>query len=139
MDRKGAQPVVVVPYDPGWPGMFERERRAIQSALTDLEMTIEHIGSTAVPGLAAKPKIDILAGLQTWDDLEPTVDALLAIGYGHEQQLMKPEHFCLRRARSDHTSHRFTLLFGTGTSGEPSSPSATRYEPTLTSLIDTAD
>jgi GrpB-like predicted nucleotidyltransferase (UPF0157 family) len=66
-------PVVVVPYDPGWPGMFERERVAILAALADLEVAIEHIGSTAVPGLAAQPKIDILVGLRTWDDLDGAV------------------------------------------------------------------
>jgi GrpB-like predicted nucleotidyltransferase (UPF0157 family) len=76
-------PVIVVPYDQAWPGMFDAERAAILSALTGLDPGIEHIGSTSVPGLAAKPKIDILVGLRVWGDLQPAIDCLSGIGYKH--------------------------------------------------------
>lgn len=53
--------IEVVPYDPNWPHVFEAERVLIQKALEDNCLKIHHIGSTAVPGLSAKPKIDIIA------------------------------------------------------------------------------
>lgn len=59
MSRRPDGTVEVVPYDPGWPARFEAERAAL--AALALFRSIEHIGSTAVPGLAAKPTIDVLA------------------------------------------------------------------------------
>jgi GrpB-like predicted nucleotidyltransferase (UPF0157 family) len=52
--------VQLAEYDPGWPAQYERQARAIRSALGDRVLLLEHIGSTSVPGLAAKPVIDIL-------------------------------------------------------------------------------
>jgi GrpB-like predicted nucleotidyltransferase (UPF0157 family) len=52
--------VLIVDYDAEWPGLFEREEARIRAALGDFTLAIEHVGSTSVPGLAAKPKIDIL-------------------------------------------------------------------------------
>ncbi|WP_232329378.1 GrpB family protein [Nocardia violaceofusca] len=53
------EPVVLVPYDPCWPRIFDEQAAAIRRALAGRMITIEHVGSTAVPGLAAKPIIDI--------------------------------------------------------------------------------
>jgi GrpB-like predicted nucleotidyltransferase (UPF0157 family) len=53
-------PVEIVDYDPTWPQLFEREAARIRAALGNRILLIEHVGSTSVPGLAAKPKIDIL-------------------------------------------------------------------------------
>ncbi|MDP9369535.1 MAG: GrpB family protein, partial [Chloroflexota bacterium] len=52
-------PIELVDYDPEWPRLFEREATAIRAVLGDRALLIEHVGSTSVPGLAAKPKIDI--------------------------------------------------------------------------------
>jgi GrpB-like predicted nucleotidyltransferase (UPF0157 family) len=52
-------PIRVIDYDPSWPAAFADERAAISAALGDLPACIEHVGSTSVAGLAAKPKIDI--------------------------------------------------------------------------------
>jgi hypothetical protein len=52
------RPIVVVDYDPAWPARFIMERGRINRALDQLPHSVEHIGSTAVPGLAAKPIID---------------------------------------------------------------------------------
>lgn len=101
-------PVRVVPYDPAWPEMFERERTAIDAALGELTMEIEHSGSTSVPGLIAKPKIDPLIGLTSWDDLDTVVEALIRIGYEREPQLPIPRHFAVRRGRP--TTHRAHLV-----------------------------
>lgn len=107
-DQPRAFPVVLVPYDPAWPGMFEAEHTALRTALADLEPDIEHVGSTSVPGLAAKPKIDILVGLRTWGDLASAVERLLGIGYEHEEQIDVPRHRSMKRGHP--TTHRVHLV-----------------------------
>lgn len=52
--------VEVVPYSDAWPGQFEQERLALEEALGEVASSVEHIGSTAVPGLSSKPTIDLL-------------------------------------------------------------------------------
>ena len=57
--------IVLVPYDPRWPVLFQEEAVRIRHLLDDLVTRIEHIGSTAVSGLAAKPIIDLLVGVRS--------------------------------------------------------------------------
>jgi GrpB-like predicted nucleotidyltransferase (UPF0157 family) len=52
--------VNVVPYDPGWPSFFALERSRVEAILVSWVQAIEHVGSTAVPGLDAKPVIDLM-------------------------------------------------------------------------------
>lgn len=62
LDLVRLDPIEIVPYDPAWPGAFERERRRLERAFGQtLTRPIEHIGSTSVPGLPAKPIIDMAA------------------------------------------------------------------------------
>ena len=70
--------VAVLAYDPNWPKQFETEALKIKKALSKALVSIHHVGSTSVPGLAAKPKIDIIAEVK-----ELTFDhsALLALKY----------------------------------------------------------
>jgi GrpB-like predicted nucleotidyltransferase (UPF0157 family) len=63
-DREPVE-IVVSEYDPSWPARFETERQRLVSALGDTAVRIEHIGSTALPGLAAKPIIDVLVTVNT--------------------------------------------------------------------------
>jgi len=51
-------PVLIADYDPAWPALFNREAQRIHSVLGDRVIMLEHVGSTSVPGLAAKPRID---------------------------------------------------------------------------------
>jgi len=80
-------PVVIEDYDAHWPGHFETLRRRISDALGSLAGAIEHVGSTAVPGLAAKPIIDIDVLLQSDDDLPLAISRLHALGYEHQGNL----------------------------------------------------
>ncbi|MBN2539084.1 MAG: GrpB family protein, partial [Deltaproteobacteria bacterium] len=75
--------VAVVPYNPLWPELFEKERRQLRSCLpADLIQRIEHFGSTAVPGLPAKPIIDILVEVTSLDGARrQAVPILEAQGY----------------------------------------------------------
>jgi GrpB-like predicted nucleotidyltransferase (UPF0157 family) len=71
------EPVNLVPYDPSWPHQFEAERALLEPVLSPwLAGPIEHIGSTAVEGLTAKPIIDIMVGVR---DLASSVDARAAL------------------------------------------------------------
>ncbi len=77
-------PIEIVPYDPQWPAAFEREHQALAAALAPwLLGPPEHIGSTAVPGLAAKPVIDIMAPVRSLAALRPAIEAARALGYVH--------------------------------------------------------
>ncbi|MBX7067416.1 MAG: GrpB family protein [Parachlamydiales bacterium] len=71
--------VQMVPYDPLWPILFEAESKRIKKALGNDCIAVHHFGSTAVPGLCAKPKIDILAVVKSFSSLKP--EALVEIGY----------------------------------------------------------
>jgi len=74
----------IAEYNPAWPDLFEREASAIRAALGQAVVEIEHIGSTSVPGLAAKPIIDLLVMVESFAPL-PTYAAQLApLGYTHQ-------------------------------------------------------
>ena len=57
------EPVIVVPYDPDWPRRFDQESAVLSAVFAGSEAVIQHVGSTAVPGLGAKPVIDVMVGL----------------------------------------------------------------------------
>jgi GrpB-like predicted nucleotidyltransferase (UPF0157 family) len=88
--------MVIVDYDTRWPALFERERQKIMAALAGKAKAIEHIGSTAVPGLGAKPIIDILAGVAAASDFDASTRALQSIGYTHDPYPQFPERRFLR-------------------------------------------
>jgi len=100
------QPILVVDYDPDWPQLFEREATRLGVVLGDRALSIEHVGSTSVPGLAAKPKIDILLVVANSAN-EPTyVPALEAVGY--VLQIREPdwyEHRMLKGPDTDVNLH----------------------------------
>lgn len=82
--------IEVVPYDPNWPHIYEKEAELIRQALRGNCLAIHHIGSTAVPGLAAKPKIDIIAVVQ--DPLSAR-DQLEKIGIQYRGEYNIPLHY----------------------------------------------
>jgi len=73
-------PVEVVEYDPAWPAVFERWRKRIAAALGPAALRIEHVGSTSVPGLAAKPTVDIQVSVRDLDDESDYVPQLEGAG-----------------------------------------------------------
>lgn len=82
-----AKPVVVLPYDEAWENDFLAIRAELQTALEGLALRIEHVGSTAVRGLSAKPIIDIDVVIRDDSLLDAVVPALGKIGYRHEGNL----------------------------------------------------
>lgn len=79
--RPASGPVVLADYDPRWPELFRREADRIRTALGDGALQVEHAGSTAVPGLAAKPIVDIVLVVADSADETAYVPALEAAGY----------------------------------------------------------
>jgi GrpB-like predicted nucleotidyltransferase (UPF0157 family) len=79
--------VVVVDYDVEWPRRFEHLRARIWTVVTDVAIRIEHVGSTAVPGLAAKPIIDMTVVVARRSDVPLTIDRLATLGYRHRGDL----------------------------------------------------
>ena len=96
----------IVPYDPAWPDAFLAERERIAAELGDLAIRIDHHGSTAVPGLAAKPVIDIQVSVRSLQPLDAYATRLGAIGYVHVPH--PDDAFCPffhRPAAWPHTHH----------------------------------
>jgi GrpB-like predicted nucleotidyltransferase (UPF0157 family) len=78
----GQPPVVIEPYNPAWPDRFESERRLLLPVLAPwLIGPIEHVGSTAVSGLQAKPIIDIMAAVRDLGSSVPAIEALRPLHY----------------------------------------------------------
>jgi len=76
--------IKVVPYDEEWKQQFEEIRNVLSKQLGPIALAIEHVGSTSVPGLAAKPVLDIDIVISSRDDLREVVKALSTIGYYHQ-------------------------------------------------------
>ena len=103
-------PVQIVDYDPEWPRLFEREAERVRTALGDQVLMLEHIGSTAVPGLAAKPKIDMLLVVADSADEAAYVPKLEVAGY--VLQIREPdwhEHRMFKGPDTDVNLHVYTL------------------------------
>jgi len=79
--------VVVVPYDDQWPGRFGDLEARIWPAVADLALGVEHVGSTSVPFLAAKPIIDMTIVVADRSSVPPIIDRLATIGYRHQGNL----------------------------------------------------
>jgi GrpB-like predicted nucleotidyltransferase (UPF0157 family) len=93
------RPVVICDYEPAWPRRFEEERDRIRSALGSAVLRVEHIGSTAVSGLAAKPIVDVLVTVADPEDEAAFAPALEACGY--RLRVREPGHRMFRTLARD--------------------------------------
>jgi GrpB-like predicted nucleotidyltransferase (UPF0157 family) len=99
-------PVEIVPYDPSWPQRFDEEARRLRDALRPwLAGSIEHIGSTAVHGLAAKPVVDIMAGVESLNGSRPAIEALTEVGYCYAPYRPDEEHWFCKPSPAFRTHH----------------------------------
>jgi GrpB-like predicted nucleotidyltransferase (UPF0157 family) len=94
--------ILIADYDPEWPVIFEAEARRLRSVLGELALRIDHVGSTAVAGLAAKPVIDIQISVATLDPIDPYKGRLESLGYSYAT---RPIRFFHRPADWPHTHH----------------------------------
>lgn len=79
--RQALGHVSLLPYDPSWPAHFLRERERLQPLLGVIAEKLEHYGSTAIPGLSAKPVIDMMAPVESLDAADALVEQLAAAWY----------------------------------------------------------
>ena len=92
------KPVIVTAYDPLWPADFAAIAEEIRACLGNLALAIHHVGSTSVPGLAAKPIIDLDVVIAVYTVFPVVVEKLAGLGFMHEGNLGIPcrEAFCYR-------------------------------------------
>jgi len=108
--------ITVVEYDPEWPRFYEEEKKLILDAVSEHIKSIEHFGSTSVPGLGAKPIIDIIAGLDIQEVADRCLPALAAIGYDD----VTPEstdddwYYCLGKGPHSPGVHLHLVKYGSG-------------------------
>jgi GrpB-like predicted nucleotidyltransferase (UPF0157 family) len=124
--------VVVAPYDPRWPILFEEASAQLKTALGRAILDVHHVGSTAVPGLCAKPILDVLVSVPDFDDAKRLVPQLSELGYEFRPDEEIPDRHYFRRPpggelRTHHLSlaepgsryHRVTLGFRDGLRRHP--------------------
>jgi GrpB-like predicted nucleotidyltransferase (UPF0157 family) len=115
MERYGGGSIVVSDYNPAWPATFEQERTSLHTALGPLVLTIEHIGSTAVPGLAAKPIIDLQLSVRSLAEARSScVGPLQALGYAYmpQYEARLPGELFFRKGLSGPWTHHLHILQG---------------------------
>ena len=109
--RPSRGPVIVVDYDPAWPKRYATESERIRASLGDLVVEIEHMGSTAVPGLAAKPVIDISVGLKGLELTAEQVGGMRELGYEHLGELGLPGRLFFRKGGETSTHHVHAVVW----------------------------
>ncbi|GAA0918388.1 hypothetical protein GCM10009558_029210 [Virgisporangium aurantiacum] len=121
-DQAGVRVIRIADYDPVWPARFVEIGAALRTALGDVALRVDHIGSTSVPGLAAKPIIDVQVSVERLEPVAPFRDPLVGLGlvyraenpertkrYFREAPGQPRTHIHVRRAGS--FSEQFALLF----------------------------
>jgi GrpB-like predicted nucleotidyltransferase (UPF0157 family) len=102
--------IELAPYDPAWPAQYEAQAAKIRSALGDEALVLEHVGSTSIPGLSAKPIIDILLVVADSSDEGAYLPSLTAQGYRlHVREPDWEQHRLMKGERPDLNLHVFTI------------------------------
>jgi GrpB-like predicted nucleotidyltransferase (UPF0157 family) len=102
-----ANPIIVVEYNPSWPELFQFLRKRVARELRDIAATVEHVGSTAVPGLAAKPIIDMDVLLASSQLLPAAIEHLAVLGYSYRGDLGVPDREAFRAPDGDPPHHLY--------------------------------
>ncbi len=97
------EPIVIVPYNPRWPVLFEREKGRLLALFAGVDVALEHVGSTAVAGLNSKPIIDIMLGVDRLPVVEQRLASIKQLGYRYVPEL-----------ESEIPERRFFIKRGTG-------------------------
>lgn len=115
LDRAISEQVVLMPYQPRWPSEFAQEKQRLLELFPREFVEIEHFGSTAVPGMAAKPIIDMLAGVRTLDATDSLLESLLRNGYTTSREfnaMLKDRKWLMRAEGGRRTHHLHVVEFG---------------------------
>src|SRR5574341_240211 len=103
--------IVIADYNPRWPAMFEAERARILESIGEWLVDIEHVGSTSVPGLAAKPVIDMMAAVSSLDNARNIIEPLSALTYDYvpEYEVELPDRRYFRKGRRGSEGDKYHL------------------------------
>jgi GrpB-like predicted nucleotidyltransferase (UPF0157 family) len=104
--------VVVVDYDLSWPATFETLRAPVWAAVRDIAVSVEHVGSTAVPGLAAKPIIDMDVVVASSVGMSEAIGRLAALGYDHRGNLGIEDREAFKSPQELPAHHLYVCLQG---------------------------
>ncbi len=108
----GQPPVIIEPYDLAWPGKFEDEKQMLAMVLGPwLVAPIEHIGSTAVPGLPAKPVIDIMCAVRDLPSSKKSINALKPLSYCYYDYKSEEMHWFCKPSDLERTHHLHLVPF----------------------------
>lgn len=104
--------VIVAPADPAWAVRYRIEAQLLRVILSELDPGVEHIGSTAVPGLAAKPVIDLLIGVPGLERFAPYAHRLAAYGYEYDpdQERVVPDRRFFKRVVAGVRTHHLHVV-----------------------------
>jgi GrpB-like predicted nucleotidyltransferase (UPF0157 family) len=104
--------IEIVEYRQEWAQLFQKEKTALDAALRPAKVVIEHVGSTAVPGLAAKPIIDIMIGLVDFSIANSLVPPIIALGYDYiaEYEAVMPERRYFQKNMDKKRTHHIHLV-----------------------------
>jgi GrpB-like predicted nucleotidyltransferase (UPF0157 family) len=101
--------ILIESYNPSWPDTYERERAAIVQAIGTYIANIEHIGSTSIPGLAAKPIIDIAISLKIYPLPAEAITAIEALGYEHMGEYgIRERHYFRKHGLQSYHVHTYS-------------------------------
>jgi GrpB-like predicted nucleotidyltransferase (UPF0157 family) len=107
--------IQVVPYDPNWVLLYEKEAEVLSRIFGDLLADIYHIGSTSVPGLAAKPVVDIMPLVHDIEGVEPFNEAMAALGYiAKGEGGIAGRRFFIKPSETERTHHVHIFQVGSG-------------------------
>lgn len=104
--------IAVVPFDPRWTERFESEHRAVAAALGTVVVALHHIGSTAVPGLAAKPVVDMLLEVRSLPELDQRAGRLEDLGYAAKGGYGIPGRRYFSKGEPERTHHLHAFASG---------------------------
>ena len=107
------EPIAVLPYSSAWPEQFAAEARLLQAALEPwLVAAVEHVGSTAVVGLAAKPVIDIMAPVRDLESSRHAIAAAQSLGYCYYPYRPDQMHWFCKPSPASRTHHLHLIPWG---------------------------
>ena len=117
LQRAIHEPVRILPYDPSWPQLFEQEKARLHGICPTTFLGIEHIGSTAVPMLSAKPVIDLMAGVSSLARADAIIPILCTNGYTTSAEFnatLVESRWLMRHSEGRRTHHLHLVIFEGG-------------------------
>lgn len=115
LQRAINEAVALCPYDPAWPSLFLAERHRLMSLFPSLLLDVQHFGSTAIPGMPAKPVIDVLAGVTSMAVADSLVEPLLSSGYSASAEFnatLTNRRWFMRWTDGRRTHHLHVVVLG---------------------------